>query len=98
MVEQWKSCAESSAAHRVTQGLPPVFNALVTQAVVEYTGRMAIEETYRDCHHHWAVRAAVVGLPTEAMVARLIEVVCLAYTVPMHLGQRVRVDSMGQQR
>src|SRR5919202_47220 len=57
-----------------------------------------IEETYRDWHHHWAVRAAVVGLPTEAMVARLIGVVCLAYTVQMHLGQRVSRDPRSQQR
>src|SRR6266446_1278071 len=70
----------------------------VAQAVAEYAGRMSIEETYRDWHHHWAVRAAVVGLPTEAMVARLIGVVCLAYTVQMHLGQRVSVDPMSQQR
>jgi hypothetical protein len=70
----------------------------VTQAVVEYAGRMSIEETYRDWHHHWAVRAAVVGLPTEAMVARLIGVVCLAYTVQMRLGQRVSRDPIGQQR
>ena len=59
---------------------------------------MSIEETYRDWHHHWAVRAAVVDLPTEAMVARLIGVVCLAYTVQMHLGQRVSTDPLGQQR
>jgi Transposase DDE domain len=70
----------------------------VAQAVAEYAGRMSIEETYRDWHHHWAVRAAVVGLPTEAMVTRLIGVVCLAYTVQMHLGQRVRRDPMSQQR
>src|SRR6266516_347566 len=70
----------------------------VTQAVVEYAGRMSIEETYRDWHHHWAVRTAVVGLPTEAMVTRLIGVVCLAYTVQMHLGQRVSVDPTSQQR
>jgi len=70
----------------------------VTQAVVEYAGRMSIEETYRDWHHHWAVRAAVVGLPTEAMVGRLIGVVGLAYTVQMHLGQRVGMDPMSQQR
>jgi hypothetical protein len=70
----------------------------VTQAVGEYAGRMSIEETYRDWHHHWAVRTAVVGLPTEAMVARLIGVVCLAYTVQMHLGQRVSVDPSSQQR
>ena len=70
----------------------------VTQAVVEYAGRMSIEETYRDWHHHWAVRTAVVGLPTEAMVTRLIGVICLAYTVQMHLGQRVSVDPTSQQR
>ena len=70
----------------------------VAQAVTEYAGRMSIEETYRDWHHHWAVRAAVVGLPTETMVARLIGVVCLAYTVQMHLGQRLSVDPLGQQR
>ena len=71
---------------------------MLTQAVGEYAGRMSIEETYRDWPHHWAVRAAVVSLPTEAMVARLIGVVCLAYTVQMHLGQRVSGDPMSQQR
>jgi hypothetical protein len=71
---------------------------MLTQAVGEYAGRMSIEETYRDWHHHWAVRTAVVGLPTEAMVTRLIGVVCLAYTVQMHLGQRVSADPMSQQR
>jgi hypothetical protein len=70
----------------------------VAQAVAEYAGRMSIEETYRDWHHHWAVRAAVVDMPTEAMVARLIGIVCLAYTVQMHLGQRVSVDPVGQRR
>ena len=53
---------------------------------------------YRDWHHHWAVRTAVVDLPTEAMVSRLIGVVCLTYTVQMHLGQRVSVDPVGQRR
>ncbi len=70
----------------------------VAQAVAEYAGRMSIEETYRDWHHHWAVRAAVVDLPTAAMVARLIGIVCLAYTVQMHLGQRVSADPVGQRR
>jgi hypothetical protein len=70
----------------------------VAQAVTEYAGRMSIEETYRDWHHHWAVRPAVVDLPTEAMVARLIGVVCLAYTVQMHLGRRVSVDPASQRR
>jgi hypothetical protein len=70
----------------------------VAQAVTEYAGRMSIEETYRDWHHHWAVRAAVIALPTEAMVARLIGVVCLAYTVQLHLGQHVSTAPVGQQR
>ena len=70
----------------------------VAQAVAEYARRMSIEETYRDWHHHWAVRAAVVDLPTAARVARLIGVVCLAYTVQMHLGQRVSADPVGQWR
>jgi hypothetical protein len=59
---------------------------------------MSSEETSRDWHHHWAVRAAVLDLPTEAMGARLIGVVCLAYTVQMHLGQRVSTAPGGQQR
>jgi hypothetical protein len=59
---------------------------------------MSIEETYRDGYHHWAVRAAVVDLPIEAMVTRLIGVVCLAYTLQMHLGERVSTDPLGQQR
>jgi hypothetical protein len=59
---------------------------------------MSIEETYRDWQHHWAVRAAVVDLPTETMVTRLIGGVCFAYTFPMHLGQRVSTDPRGQQR
>jgi hypothetical protein len=59
---------------------------------------MSSEETYRDGHHHGAVRAAVVDVPTEAMVTRLLGVVCLAYTVQMSLGQRVSTDPVGQQR
>jgi hypothetical protein len=50
---------------------------------------MAIEETYRDWHHHWAVRAATVSLPTEAMVSRLIGIVCIAYTLQMLVGWQV---------
>ena len=70
----------------------------VGQAVAEYAQRMPIEETFRDWHSGWGVRAAVVGLPTEAMVNRLIGVVCLTYNLQMHLGQRVSVDPRGQQR
>ena len=50
--------------------------ATVGQAVAEYAQRMPIEETFRDWHSGWGVRAAVVDLPTEAMVDRLIGVVC----------------------
>jgi hypothetical protein len=70
----------------------------LTQAVSEYAGRMAIEETYRDWHSHWAVRTAAAALPSEAMVTRLIGVVCLAYTLQMHLGQRVSLAPETQRR
>jgi hypothetical protein len=52
--------------------------ATVRQAVREYAHRMPIEETFRDWHTGWGVRAAVSKLPTTAMVERLIGVVCLA--------------------
>ena len=94
-----KTTPPSAAAQRYAQTWIVFTTApTVAQAVAEYAGRMSIEETYRDWHHHWAVRAAVVALPTAAMVARLIGVVCLAYTVQMHLGQRVSVDPMSQRR
>ena len=70
----------------------------VAQAVAEYAQRMAIEETCRDWHSGWGVRAAVVDLPTEAMVDRLMGVVCLTYSLQMHLGQRRSEDPRGQQR
>ena len=59
---------------------------------------MAIEATFRDWHSGWGVRAAVVDLPTETMVDRLIGVVCLTYSLQMSLGQRLRADPLGQQR
>jgi hypothetical protein len=70
----------------------------VTQAVAEYAQRMSIEETFRDWHSGWDVRAAVVDLPTETMVDRLIGVVCLTYNLQMRLGQRLSADPLGQQR
>src|SRR3989442_7003154 len=94
-----KTPPPSAAAQRYAQTWVLFTTApTVTQAVVAYAGRMSIEETYRDWHHHWAVRAAVVDMPTEAMGTRLIGVVCLAYTLQMHLGQRVSADPLGQQR
>jgi len=59
------------------------------QAVREYACRMASEETFRDWHHHWAVRTATVSLPTEARVTRLIGTVCLAYTLQRLVGSQV---------
>jgi hypothetical protein len=38
------------------------------------------------------------GLPTEARVARLLGVVCLAYSLQLQLGQRLSADPVGQQR
>jgi hypothetical protein len=70
----------------------------VGQAVAEYAQRMPIEETFRDWHSGWDVRAAVVGLPTEAMVDRLIGVVCVTYSLQMQVGQRFSADPLGQQR
>jgi hypothetical protein len=70
----------------------------VAQAAAAYAGRMSIEETYRDWHGGWGVRAAAVGLPTAAMVERLIGVVCLAYTLQLQLGQRLSRDDQGRRR
>lgn len=72
--------------------------ATVAHAVAEYAQRMPVEETFRDWHTGWGVRAAVVALPTCGMVDRMIGVVCLTYSLQMHLGQRVRTDPCGQQR
>lgn len=68
------------------------------QAVREYAGRMAIEETFRDWHHQWAVRAATISLPTEAMVTRLIGIVGLAYTLQMRVGYQVSHTPDAQHR
>jgi hypothetical protein len=70
----------------------------VAHAVAEYAQRMAIEETFRDWHSGWGVRAVVVALPTETRVDRLIGVVCLAYGLQMGLGQRLSADPLGQRR
>ena len=89
----------SATAQRYAQTWVIFTTALtVEQAVTEYAGRMNIEETYRDWHHGWQVRAAVAGLPTEAMVDRLIGVVCLTYGLQMQLGRRVSSDEIGQRR
>jgi len=89
----------SAGAQRSAQTWGLLTTALtVVQAVAEYAGRMSREETSRDWPQYGAVRTAVVALPTEAMVARLRSVVCLAYTVQMPLGQRGSIDPVGHQR
>jgi hypothetical protein len=94
-----KTKPPSAAAQRYAQTWVWFTTApTVAQAVAEYAQRMAIEETCRDWHSGWGVRAAVVALPTEAMVDRLIGVVCLTYSLQMHLGQRLCEDPLGPQR
>jgi Transposase DDE domain len=70
----------------------------VAQAVAGYAQRMSIEETFRDWHSGWGVRAVAVALPRETMVDRLIAMVCLTYSLQMSLGQRLSADPLGQQR
>jgi hypothetical protein len=70
----------------------------VARAVAEYSGRMAIEETFRDWHSGWGVRAAVAALPAEAMAERLLGVICLAYTLQLQLGRRLSADEVGRWR
>ena len=72
--------------------------ATVREAVGAYAGRMSVEETYRDWHTGWGVRAAVVHLPSEAMVERLIGVVCLPDLLQLQLGQRLSADPVGRRR
>ena len=94
-----KTKAPSATAQRYAQTWVLFTTApTVGQAVTEYAQRMPIEETFRDWHSGWGVRAAVVGLPTEAMVDRLIGVVCVTYSLQMQVGQRFSADPLGQQR
>jgi hypothetical protein len=94
-----KTKPPSAAAQRYAQTWVLFTGApTVAQAVAEYAQRMPIEETFRDWHSGWGVRAAVVNLPTAAMVDRLIGVVCLTYNLQMSLGQRMSTDPGGQQR
>ena len=85
-----KTTPPSALAQRYAQTWV-LFSTAPTKALAvrEYAGRMAIEETFRDWHHHGAVRAATLSLPTEAMVTRLIGIVCVAYTLQMRVGYQV---------
>ena len=91
--------APSAAAQRYAQTWVLFTTAAsVQQAVAQYAGRMSIEETYRDWHSGWGVRAAAAALPSEAMVERLLGVVCLTYLLQLQLGQRLSADPVGQRR
>ena len=94
-----KTKPPSAAAQRYAQTWILFTTApTVAQAVAEYAQRMSIEETFRDWHSGWGVRTAVVDLPTEVMVTRLMGVVCMTYSLQMHLGQRMSTDPVAQQR
>jgi hypothetical protein len=94
-----KTKPPSAAAQRYAQTWILFTTApTVAQAVAEYAQRMSIEETFRDWHSGWGVRAAVVDLPTEVMVTRLMGVVCMTYSLQMHLGQRMSTAPVAQQR
>jgi hypothetical protein len=94
-----KTPPPSAAAQRYAQTWILFTTApTVAQAVAEDAQRMSIAETFRDWHSGWGVRAAVVDLPLETMVDRLIGVVCLTYSLQMCLGQRLSADPLGQQR
>jgi len=70
----------------------------VAQAVGEEAGRLARDEPSRDGPPHGAVHAAVVRVPTAAMVARRSGGVCGASTVQRPRGQRVRGEPRSQPR
>ena len=94
-----KTKAPSAAARRYAQTWVLFTTAAtVREAVGAYAGRMSVEETYRDWHTGWGVRAAAVQLPSEAMVERPIGVGCLTYLLQLQLGQRVSVDPAGRRR
>jgi hypothetical protein len=70
----------------------------VAEAVRQYALRMTIEETFRDWHHGWGVRAALIGLGTEAEVCRMVGLISLAYCLQVELGWRLSQTVLGQRR
>ncbi|HVA89132.1 MAG TPA: transposase [Chloroflexota bacterium] len=72
--------------------------AAVETAVAQYAARMAIEQTFRDWHHGWGLRAAAAALTEETAVARMVGIVCLAYRLHVELGVRFSLDTRGQAR
>lgn len=72
--------------------------ATVSEAVGQYALRMTIEETFRDWHHGWGLRDAVIGLTSEAEVVRVVGLVSLAYGLQVELGWRLSQSVLGQWR
>jgi Transposase DDE domain len=94
-----KSSAPSATAQRYAQTWVLFTTAPTVQAAVEqYAARMAIEQTFRDWHHGWGLRAVAASLPTAEAVRRLVGIVCLAYRLQVELGLRFSQDGQGQRR
>jgi len=72
--------------------------ATLELAVAQYAARMCIEETYRDWHHYWALRAVAKEMTSETAVCRLVGIVSLAYCLQVQLGWRLSQDPVGQRR
>jgi hypothetical protein len=72
--------------------------ATASEAVRQYALRMTIEETFRDWHHGWSVRTALIGLTSEAEVVRMVGLVSLAYGLQVELGWRLSQSTLGQRR
>jgi hypothetical protein len=70
----------------------------VQAAVDHYSARMTIEQTFRDWHHGWGMRAVAAPLPTAEAVRRLVGIACLAYRLQVELGLRFSQDGQGQRR
>lgn len=72
--------------------------ATVAEAVGQYAARMAIEQTFREWHHGWDLRAAALDLTDERAVLRMVGIVCLAYHLQVAVGMRFSQDPRGQAR
>ena len=94
-----KSTPRSEAAKRYAKTWVLFTTApTVQEAVRQYSLRMTIEETFRDWHHSWGLRAAAMGMATEGEVCRLVGAVSLAYSLQIELGWRLSQSALGQQR
>jgi hypothetical protein len=94
-----KSSVPSATAQRYAQTWVLFTTApTVSVAVEQYAARMTIEQTFREWHHGWGLRAVAAALPTAESVARLVGSVCLAYRLQVELGLRFSHDGLGQRR